>query len=336
MKNTPLAGKKMLFFCPRMFGYEKEIQAEIERMGADVTYHSDIPFQNLLVKGFIRFFTKFALPFSDRFHSSWLRKQGPSICDIIFIMKGEGLSSAFIKTLRHRYPKALIIMYLSDSISNVLCTESKLPYIDEVFSFDPDDCVRFRNFNYRPLFFLNRYLEVDERRPNRKIFFVGTLNGDRSKVISRLLVSLKDDVVFDYWLFVRNNRELFFQKIVDQSIVSLDSSRLLFIPMSFEDITRHLNDCSAVLDIEHPKQAGLTMRTFEVIASGRKLITTNPKIRDHEFYDPRRICIIDRNSPLVPLDFFSVEPPALSSEFVSRYCLRGWLLDVLHSSCQMN
>ena len=66
--------------------------------------------------------------------------------------------------------------------------------------------------------------------------------------------------------------------------------------MSYETLTFNMKDCHAVLDIEHPKQVGLTMRTFEVLASGRKLITTNRSIINHEFYDPLRMCYRQRTA----------------------------------------
>jgi spore maturation protein CgeB len=101
--------------------------------------------------------------------------------------------------------------------------------------------------------------------------------------------------------------------------------------MSAETISQHYNECVAVLDIEHPNQSGLTMRTFEVIASGKKLITTNKKIVEHDFFDPARICVIDRNNPDVPDIFLKESIPVLSEEFIAHYSLRGWILDIMAS-----
>jgi hypothetical protein len=101
--------------------------------------------------------------------------------------------------------------------------------------------------------------------------------------------------------------------------------------MSLETIISNLDKCAAVLDIEYPKQAGLTMRTFEVLASRKKLITTNKTILQQDFYNPMRICFINRDNPSVPTDFLISEVPPLSDNFMTKYSLRGWLMEILNT-----
>lgn len=331
MNESILKGKKVIFFCPIFFGYENAILRELEDLGADVTFHSGRPSEHPWFKGFLRLFPLLAWLYSDSFFLSWLKRVGPKTCDLIFIVKGEGLSPNFLKALRARYPNSHVVLYLFDNLANCKYMELKFPYIDEIFSFDPLDCKAMQQFKYRPLFFLNEYLGTDAKEQNHRLFFLGTLNGDRPKIIYKVLASLTRNVVCDYWLYVRNRLELVIRRVFDRYLRKLDASRLLFTPMSFETIKSNLNRCDAVLDIEHPKQTGLTMRTFEVIASGKKLITTNGMIKDHDFYDPARICIIDRHAPSIPSDFMISQVPPLSENFIAKYSLHGWLLEILGS-----
>jgi hypothetical protein len=208
----------------------------------------------------------------------------------------------------------------------------KFSYIDEIFSFDPEDCLKIPRFNYRPLFFIDKYQQSTAKKTGDALFFVGTLNGDRPEVISRLIESLSENITFDYWLFVRSRLELTLRTLLDRSLRKLDDKRFFYAPMSSEMISDHLNQCAAVLDIEHPGQTGLTMRTFEVIASGKKLVTTNGRIKKHDFYDPARICVIDRLCPSVPDDFIIGEAPPLSAGFADHYSLHGWILEILNKS----
>jgi hypothetical protein len=327
----PLSGKKILFFSPKFFGYEKAILREMENMGADVTFRSGQPFEHPWSKGFIRLFPRISWYYSDRVYLSWLNKNAPKDCDLIFIVKGEGLSPNFLRTLRTRYPAAHVVLYLFDNIKNCRLINLKFPYIDEIFSFDPFDCRMQSRLKYRPLFFLDEYLKEDLNELGRGLFFIGTLNGDRPKIIYRLLASLPSEVGVDYWLFVRSRLELAIRKLFDRYLGNLDISHFLFKPMPLEIIKLHLNKCLAVLDIEHPKQIGLTMRTFETIASGKKLITTNKVIREHDFYDPSRIYIIKRDHPSLPPNFLISKVSPLSKSFVSKYSLRGWLLEILNT-----
>jgi hypothetical protein len=329
MKDLPLNNKKVLFLSPKFFGYEKEIFSEMEEMGAKVSFRSHLPSEHPWIKTLFRICPKFAWFFSDIFFFSWLKNNNRQQFDLILIIKGEGLSPKFIESLRKTYSNAHMVLYLWDSTLNCKHVEQKYPYFDEVFSFDPVDCGRIKGFKYRPLFFLNKYLGEANSASGHVLFFLVTLNGDRPKVICRLIDSLKQDIIFDYWLFVRSKVELALRKLVDPYLRKIGSDRLLFIPMPAETTILHLKNCAAVLDIEHPQQNGLTMRTFEVIASGKKLITTNKLIKNHDFYDPSRICLIDRKHPLVSLDFFNIPFDPLYSHFVPKYSLRGWILEVL-------
>ena len=59
----------------------------------------------------------------------------------------------------------------------------------------------------------------------------------------------------------------------------------------------------AVLDVTHPRQCGLTMRTLETLGASKKLVTTNTAVRGYDFYDPTNIAVIDRRSPIIDPDF---------------------------------
>lgn len=330
MTEFNLSGKKVIFFAPKTFGYENAIISEMEHLGAEVTFHAQLPNDHPWVKALFRLFPTLAWRYADRYFISWLKQHGPTSCDLIFVIKGEGLSPNFLGHLKKRYPHAQLVLHLWDSLANCKYIQSKLSYFDNLSSFDPDDCRKMPQFKYRPLFFLDKYLRLGQNHTGSGIFFIGTLNGDRPKVISQLVESNKSFHKFEYWLFVRSLLELKLRKLFDKSLMQIEISHLIFKPMSADTIAHHFDNCAAVLDIEHPKQSGLTMRTFEVLASGKKLITTNKNIEKHEFYDSARICVIDRKNPRISKEFLETPIPGLSKDFITNYSLRGWLRDILN------
>ncbi len=329
MNNASLSGKKIILFCPKTFGYESAIVREMELLGAEVTFHGQLPSEHAWVKAIFRLFPKLAWWYADRYFISWLKQHGPATCDLVFIVKGEGLSPNFLQNLKRRYPDSRLILHLWDSLINCKHIQQKFQYFERLSSFDPEDCKKIPQFKYRPLFFLDKYLNREQINLGHGVFFIGTLNGDRPNVINHLVKSCKSPSDFRFWLFVRSRFELNFRKVIDKSLKQIEASHLIYKPMSAEVISQHYNECAAVLDIEHPNQSGLTMRTFEVIASGKKLITTNKRIVEHDFYDPARIYVIDRNNPSIPDKFLTTPVPELSDEFVAYYSLRGWILDIL-------
>ncbi len=329
MTGVSLMGKRVLFFSPKTFGYENAIIREMELLGAEVTFHGQLPSEHPWVKAIFRLFPKLAWRYADRYFISWLKQCGPAACDLVVVVKGEGLSPKFLQHLKRRYPESRLVLHIWDSLRNCKYIQLKFPYFDSLSSFDPYDCKTTPQLRYRPLFFLEKYLNREQKSTGQGVFFVGTLSGDRPKIIHRLLKSWKVGSDLNYFLFVRSRLELALRKIIDNSLSHIDGAHLIYKPMSAHTISQHYNECIAVLDVEHPNQSGLTMRTFEVLAAGKKLITTNKTIVEHEFFDRARICVIDRNNPVVDEEFLRIPTPALSEEFIARYSLRGWILDIM-------
>jgi len=324
-----LRDKNIVFIGPKTFNYEREICSAIQGMGARVFFASDKPWESTLMKAAVRLCPKLLWSAADKHYQSWLDSAVPKDVDVVLVIKGEGLSPRMLSNLRARYPGARFVLYLWDSIANVKYAEEKLMAFDSKYSFDPDDCRRHADFKYRPLFFLDSYRKTGSQKIGKGCFFLGTLNGDRPAVLVRLLGELQSATTFDYWLFVRSSMEKIVRMIFDPAVRRLDRSRFLQLPMSSSEAASHIERCAAVVDIEHPNQSGLTMRTFEVLASGKKLITTNRNIKDHEFYDSARICVISRTEPIVPDGFLESIPMPLSEHFFQKYSLVGWLTEIM-------
>jgi hypothetical protein len=81
----------------------------------------------------------------------------------------------------------------------------------------------------------------------------------------------------------------------------------------------------AIVDIHHPKQRGLTMRTIEALGSKRKLITTNPSVRSYDFYCPQNIHILEDHGESLTPEFFRTPYVEVSERVYHKYSLDGWL-----------
>ena len=86
--------------------------------------------------------------------------------------------------------------------------------------------------------------------------------------------------------------------------------------------------------IDHPMkiQTGLTMRTFETLASGLHLYTTNKYIRQEPFYSEERVTVINEN-----LDGFTCcrKPNSGNDSYIDSfqdYRIDNWLRKILSSA----
>jgi hypothetical protein len=322
-----LLNKNIIFICPMTFGYEKEIASELKRMGANVYYRNDRPFEIKIVKVLVRLFPKFSWLLFDLVFYRWFCALDLATCDYVFVVRGEGLSPKILKYLREKYSSAKMILYLWDSVKNIRKVKSKFIYFDKVLSYDPLDCKKYEGLVFRPLFYIPKY-SLSKKTINSNVFFVGTLHSDRAEVIFKLNQEIVKNRYFDYNIFIRSRIEYFLKFLFDKYIKKLDAKKITFKAMSADVINQKYSECSAVVDIEHPNNTGLTIRTFEVLASGKKLITTNSDIVNYDFFHPSQILVIDRYSPTIGADFFDGNFTYQNAACLSRYTLNSWVRDV--------
>jgi hypothetical protein len=71
------------------------------------------------------------------------------------------------------------------------------------------------------------------------------------------------------------------------------------------------------------------MRTFDVLAKEKKLVTTNSLIKNEDFYSPNNVLIINRE---VEVDFnhnfFKLPFVSLPAFFYEKYSIKGWIDEI--------
>ena len=80
-----------------------------------------------------------------------------------------------------------------------------------------------------------------------------------------------------------------------------------------------------LIDIHHPGQEGLTMRAIESLGAKRKLLTTNDKIKNYDFYNTKNIHIFDINSIDIDNIFFNSGYEEISNNIYKKYSIDSWL-----------
>ena len=74
------------------------------------------------------------------------------------------------------------------------------------------------------------------------------------------------------------------------------------------------------------------MRTFETLASRKKLITTNASIVKYPFFDAQNILIIDRNQVEIPVEFFQSQFRELNPIDLEMLSLETWIQEIFIKS----
>ena len=326
---TGTDGKAALLISPTFFGIEHEISAELQRRGYRVDLLPDRPFESPLLKAAGRLSRSWMLRRADRFFGGHLARPGRPDYQLVLVIVGEGLSPGMLRSLRAALPRAHFVLYMWDSLTGRKSgVAANLPFFDKCLTFDPSDAKHF-GIPLRPLFYTPQFDLPERLDPAYALSFVGTIHSDRYEVISRVARQLGTDRRSYWYLYLQAPWVYALYRTVRPSFWSTHMADFRFKALPRDEVTRVFLDSRSVLDIEHPMQTGLTLRTFEALGARKKIITTNQRVRDYDFFDARNVCIIDRDRPLLDKDFLDSPYAELSPAIRRRYSMAGWADDVL-------
>lgn len=328
MLKEELSGKNILFFSVQTFNLEKEIKSKLEEFGAKVSYFDERPSNSNFIKGLIRIKRGLYQDRIDRYYKKILSKTKNELFHYLFVNRGEVVPEFFLEAFRKDHPQCVFIFYTWDSFTNHSHPTRILKYFDRKLTFDPVDAVKF-DLNFRPLFYLDAYKRIKNTSSDRlkyDLLFLGTAHSDRYR-ISNIVKEWCDGsnlTSFCYY-FIHGRLVYFYKKLFDSSFQSFQYKKLSFISLTTSQILEFYKNSNVILDVNHPGQKGLTMRTFEAIGAGKKMITTNSEIKNYSFYNPKNIFIIDRNDVVLDKIFFETNYEDVSEELYHKTSIEGWL-----------
>lgn len=326
-----LNNKKILFLCPLFFNYHKKLMRAMELMGAQVDFFDERPSNTFLSKALLRINRNFVTVQINKYYEEITSKIKDKKYDYVFICQAEATPKSFLRDVRKMNPTARMVLMLWDSVANKVNTLEKLDLFDEVFSFDKKDCDQF-GLTFRPLFFDKEYEELAKETPELvyDLFFVGTVHSDRYKILKEVRQQFeKNNLRVFYFLFIPSKIMYYQRKLLTSELDGSEINDFSFVGMPSEQLTAKLKQSKAVVDIQHPKQTGLTMRTIEMLGANKKMITTNTDIQHYDFYHPNNICIVDRNDVVIPTEFMTTAYMPVNDQVKNRYMINYFVLDVL-------
>ncbi len=328
------AGMKILYIAPSFFGYEQEIKKELEVAGCKVDWFDDRPASTALVKALIRFKPELIAAYSDQYFDRIIVETQSTHYDAVFVIKGEALSTARIQKLKDVQPQAIFLYYSWDSLKNFKNSHAKLALFDKVYSFDRNDCINHPMVKHLALFYTRTYENIHlSKNQNKEIdlLFLGSIHSDRYPVVQRIWKAaqqVRPQIrVYDHF-FYQSKWVFFLRKMFDPQFKNIPWQTVCWDSLNPIQTLDLVNRSNIIVDVHHPGQNGLTMRTIESLGADKKLITTNEEVYKYDFYNPENICVIDRNQPILSENFLSSKYDPLDSEIYAKYSLRHWLAQI--------
>jgi hypothetical protein len=326
-----IKNKRILYISVKTFNYEKEIKNKLISLGSEVDYFDERPSNSILAKGIIRVKKSLFKKKINSYYKNILETIRNHKYDFFFLVKGEVIPAFFLVELRKRMPNCTFIYYTWDSFENNPNAVSILHFFDRKFTFDHQDAEKFK-IDFRPLFYIDSYKNVLKSAANNykyELLFLGTAHSDRYRIATDLVFYCDSNKLSSFAYFYMPSKLVFYIKsIFDRSFKQFDIKKISFKSLNLQNIIDLYIKSKIILDINHPSQRGMTMRTFEALGAGKKIITTNKEITKYSFFDPKNILVIDRDNIKLDRNFFESSFNPLSEDMLREMSISGWLRSI--------
>lgn len=323
-----LFGKKILFIAPKFYNYHTQIINFIKSQHATVTFYPE-DIYSPVYRVSKKLLPSFATYLKNKYCNSIIKSVLPNAYDIVLVIRGGILSPLAMESLRQLLPNSQFVMYQWDSNAQSNY-KPIISYFDRVKTFDKEDAKKF-GLDYLPLFYTQQYDEIAKNKLPKKydLIFYGAYHSDRLNIIKSIDTFCRDNnLIFKHHLYI--TKMALFRLVCSRVLTIKDLTYLKTYSVDIDHILNVYKESFATLDIELNIQHGLTMRTFEALGAGLKLITTNEKIKEEPFYNTQNIAILQRNDLKIDLNFF--KNPFLSNTIFVQYLFENWFTNLFEEN----
>lgn len=197
-------------------------------------------------------------------------------------------------------------------------TPDKIPEGIAVWTYDDRDSREY-GLNYCTKNGGNPASFYEKQEPEYDVLYVGKDKG-RGPFIFRLEKELQDAGLRTFFRVVPETR---FDKNKDPRYGAA---------MPYDEICKLIAKSRAILNVALPGQEGHTIRDTEAILNNVKLITTNQKTAERDYYDPANILVVTEESASAEriIEFLNVPFKDYSKETQENCTTVAWVKEILH------
>ena len=316
-----LKGLRILFIGIGFYDYDYTIKSFLEGKGAFVYYFSSV-FYSWQKRLCIRLN-------KEKLASKWSSKQilekingAPQNIDLIFIIKAEDFRQEHIDAMDRKYRDIPKILYLWDSLVRLPNRELLLKSFSRIITFDRKDAESY-NLEFRPLFARNvRRTSTSDIKYD--LSFIGFMHSIRYRVLYQIKQELIRKGIRYKFILTTGNFNKWYNLHVTHSVKKEDEDMLYTSNLTYEEYMEILRNSNVILDISHPKQTGLTMRTIETLSLGKKILTTNNDIINYSF-NKNQYRVLNLESGL---DYSFLTDSSLEESDMRKFTIDSFIEDI--------
>ena len=330
---------RVAVISPRTFGYEERIPSAVRQIGHEVIWCDERIGNSFFIKVLTRLKLLWALPWLKKQHVfKLLETLNDWNASVLLVVNPETLRGVDIRRIKKLMPDLKIHVYKWDSLRQKPIDEEFIKLADKVYSFDPEDSRNVEMFNHLPLFHCHKENSMnisDWEGRDTEFLFVGSAQIHRIKVLAKLIKFMD--------LESRSYRVHLVSQSTVHHLIYVCYARLVGytgvlsrVPLSYEKYLEAIKRSVCVVDIEYPRQSGLTMRTIEVLFSGSSILTTNKSIEEYSLADIGGVYLLDSENISLPSRQSLSADIKKNESLFEGYSIVGWASKVVTGTGELD
>jgi hypothetical protein len=193
--------------------------------------------------------------------------------DLIVIFKGRGVSLRLIELLRNHAQR--VISYNWDSLRYFNGPINWYKSVDKYSTFDFTDS---NEINVQRIDLFSERCSTEISNKNIDISCIMKNHSDRLVYLDRIYKALNKTNTFYIYIYEKNFLTLLRNLFRHPLLIYRWRKFIYFKGLSIDDFLQKLGSSKFTLDYAHPKQSGITMRCFQAMAFGTRIITNNKSV----------------------------------------------------------
>ena len=239
--------------------------------------------------------------------------------DYCLVIRGDLIPEFVLKYARSISGKMIDYQLDGLSVSSKILEYEK--YFDRIFVFDPEDIKRNPSYNLE--FLPNCYFgETDFTNPAEiDLLYIGQFLEKRHQQLFNIHNYLETQQ-----LYYTSHTSLY----QGRDFIPLHSKILHHkISTTYQENLNFVKNAKTIIDFKRDEHDGLSLRFFEAMQFGRKIITDNSSVKNYDFYHPNNIFITDFINFDGLVEFIEKPYQTLPKEITEKYSFRNWIKIVL-------
>ncbi|MBQ8261855.1 MAG: hypothetical protein IJZ00_06185 [Lachnospiraceae bacterium] len=317
--------KTILYLNHDFFAYDRAIAKELEKRGYQVLFRKFVRTAGFLDR---RLCKKKGIP-ARQYASECMQKailkeleKKKVKVDVVLVTSGQALTEETMQRLHEMYPKACFLWNLWDGKKEIGTFSQLSPYFNHLISFDKLEAKQC-GFHYMSDFYLQEYPAKEKKYD---YCFVATNTEPRYRILQEMLAKANTENVFVYLKETPDQRLIpSLKRLFSGEEKRLAERKIFYNSLEYDTMLEVFASSKCIIDIAHPGQTGLSMRPFEAMAVQSKLVTTNPEIKNYDFYNPNNIFVVQPDEIQMPgRDFLDGAYEAIPEEIYKKYSVESW------------